>query len=562
MAGPRALIAALVLAGSVRATSYSQAPDASKDAKEAEKTCRILGMVVKLADGTPIKNATVQLDHLEDRQRTIATKTTGDGRFELKSVPAGQYKLTVMRNGYVSAQYGQKKSSDPGAIFALSAGETKKDLMFRLIPAAVIAGRVFDEDGEPVPGASVTALRETYSEGRRILATSGYAETNDLGAFRLFGLSPGRYYLSATERGQVVGDKEFTRSSGQTGERGYARTYFPGTPDVARAAAINVREGEEIPGTDIALKEVTVHRVRGKVLNQVTHKPGQEVMVALTPRTNRQEWDFGRQDEVSKADGSFEIGNVVPGAYTIMAFWFDANEGKSDSAAQKIDVGEGDVDGVELIIGTGATVQGRIVWEGKPSLERDELLIHASPTETAFVWGGGGRVDANGQFVLKDMMAGDLRVQVFGASKDCYVKQITYGQTFVQDDVIGLSAGANPALEITLSSRGARVEGNATDKDGLPAAGVWVVAVPEEARRKNFRFFKSQTTDQYGRFDLHGLAPGNYKFFAWEGVERNAWENEDFLKAFEHQGKEIEVRDLDSVTLRLDLIGTKNAVNH
>jgi hypothetical protein len=153
-------------------------------------------------------------------------------------------------------------------------------------------------------------------------------------------------------------------------------------------------------------------------------------------------------------------------------------------------------------------------------------------------------------------------VQVSGASKDCYIKQITYGQTFVKDDVIGVSKGTNPLLEITISSRGARVQGTATDKDGLPAAGVWVVAVPDEARRANFRLFKSQTTDQYGQFDLHGLAPGNYQFFAWDGIESNAWEDEEFLKAFEQQGKAIEVHDLDSTTLTLTLIGTKNAGNN
>jgi len=207
-------------------------------------------------------------------------------------------------------------------------------------------------------------------------------------------------------------------------------------------------------------------------------------------------------------------------------------------------------------------VSGRVVWEGKPSLERDELWINASPTEGMFMWGGQARVDANQQFTLKDLVEGDVRVELSGTSKDCYVKQISYGQTFVKEDVISVSKGPNPGLEITISSRGARVQGNVTDKDGLPAAGIWVVAVPDEARRTNFRLFKSQTTDQYGQFDLHGLAPGSYKFFAWDGVESNAWEDEEFLKPFESQGKEIEVHDLDTAKLGLTLIGTKSTSNN
>src|SRR5262249_21217841 len=147
-----------------------QAPGVSKDGKEKEATCRISGTVVKLADGVPLKGATVWLENGEDREHTIATKTLANGRFELKNVPAGRYKLIVSRNGYVDAEYGQKKPSDPGAAFSLSPGQMKEDLTFKLIPSAVIAGRVFDEDGEAVPNALVMASRETYHEGRRTLA--------------------------------------------------------------------------------------------------------------------------------------------------------------------------------------------------------------------------------------------------------------------------------------------------------------------------------------------------------------------------------------------------------
>src|SRR5438445_11110816 len=354
-------------------------------------------MVVKLADGAPLKGATVRVENGEDREHTIATKTTADGRFELRNIPAGRYKLIVSRSGYVAAEYGQKKPSDPGAAFSLSSGEIKKDLLFRLIPAAVIAGRVFDEDGETVPNAIVTASRETYHEGRRTLATTAEASTDDLGSFRLFGLAPGRYYVSASERkwDQVVGDREFSGSAGQNAEQGYAKTYYPGTPDISRAAAINLKEGDEISGTDIALKQVAVHRVRGRVLNQVTHNPAQGVEIFLVPRTKRQEWDLGGQAQVKKADGSFEIVDVVPGPYNLIAYWFDPTEAKNHFATQKLDVGESDLEGVQLTVGTGATIQGRVVWEGKPSLEREELWINLLPTEAMFMWGGQARVDGN-----------------------------------------------------------------------------------------------------------------------------------------------------------------------
>jgi len=554
----------MLWAGLFPAVSYSQAPGNSKDAKEKEATCRISGMVVKAMDGAPLKGATVRLENGEDHEHTIATKTTGDGRFELRNVPAGRYKLVVSRNGYVEMEYGQRKLSDPGAAFTLSPGQTKTEVTFNLIPAAVIAGRVFNEDGEPEPNASVTASRETYQEGRKTLTPFAQQITDDLGAFRLFGLPPGRYFVSAIERqwGKVVGDKEFSGSPSQaSNEQGYAKTYYPGTPDLARAAAINVKEGEEIPGIDVALKQVLVHRIRGRVLNQVTQKPGQDMEVLLVARSKRLDWDFGGETQVKKADGSFEISNVVPGPYTLLAYWFDPSERKMHFGSQRIDVGESDLEGMSITVGAGAAIQGRVVWDGKPSLEQDQLSIKAAMVDTVVFPGINARVDGDQQFTLKDLMDGDVRLQVSGISKDCYIRQITYGQTFVKDDVISVSKGANPALEITLSSRGARVQGSVADKDNLPAAGVWVVAVPDEARRTTLRLFKSQTTDQYGKFDLHGLAPGEYKLFAWEGIESNAWQDDDFLKPFEALGTELEVRDELAKTINLTAIATKQKRN-
>ena len=566
-----AALGAVFCAGLLGVGARAQAPaqaapqaqgGAAKAGKEKEETCRISGMVVKLADGTPLKGATVFLRNDEDREHNIATKTTADGRFALKNVPPARYKLGVSRNGYVSAEYGQQKPSDPGAMLTLSAGQVRNELMFRLIPSAVIAGRVFNEDGEPEPNVSVTASRQTYHEGKRTVSSFAEAQTDDLGAYRLYGLPPGRYFVSAIPQrwGQIAGDKEFSDNTSAAGsEQGYTKTYYPGTPDPVRAAAISVKEGEEIPGTDIALKEVAVRRVRGKVVNQAASKTSRDMHVQLIPRTNGQDWGMGGDARVKKEDGSFEITNVVPGPYTVIAHWFDPNELRMHMTSQKVDVGENDLDGLLLTIGAGGVVQGRVVWDGKPSLEREDITVRVEAVDGGFSWNQGARVDEKREFTLKNLGEGDLRLIVGGASKDCYVKQITFGQTLAKDDVISVSKGSNPALEITLSSRGARVQGAVTDKDGLPAAGVWVVAVPEENRRSLARLFTPQTTDQYGKYDLHGLAPGSYRMFAWAGIEEGEWEDPEFLRPQETKGELLALEDEDAKTVNLKVIEKKNA---
>jgi hypothetical protein len=255
------------------------------------------------------------------------------------------------------------------------------------------------------------------------------------------------------------------------------------------------------------------------VFNQISRDGGSDANLMLASRGKRLEWNFGGQLVVKKSDGSFEFSNVAPGSYLLVAYWSD--EGKEFSAQEKVEVGERDVDGVTLSIGAGATIPGRIRWEGTPSVDQEGISVFLQPTETTFLWGGSVRVEASQQFTLNNVAEGEYRVRIMGAKKDCYVKEVVYGYTYARDDAISVSKGGGAQLEVTISSRGARIQGSVTDKDGLPAAGVWVVAVPDQARRFNFRLFKSQTTDQYGHFDLHGLTPGNYKLFSW-GAPRTA----------------------------------------
>ena len=65
------------------------------------------------------------------------------------------------------------------------------------------------------------------------------------------------------------------------------------------------------------------------------------------------------------------------------------------------------------------------------------------------------------------------------------------------------------------------------------------------------RLYKSQSTDQYGRFDLRGIAPGDYKLFTWDEVEEGAWGDPDFLKPFEPKAEKISIQDGDQKTVNL-----------
>ncbi len=494
----RSLLAVLLLlvAPSLVFAQTQTMPEARSEARK--ETCTLSGTVVRKLDSAPLKGATVWLGSDASHERTIATTTAADGRFELRNVPAGHYTLSVHRNGYVDAQYGQKKPNDPGSKLTLRPGQKLLDLVFKLGRTGVITGRISDEDGGSMQGIRVNAIREVYINGKMQLQSTDERESNDLGEFRLFGLSPGRYLISAEPEtwNRVVGDREFSSADKSSGEKGYAKLYYPGVTDSGKASVITVKEGDEIASIDILMKQVTVYRVRGKVVNLLPKPSGRRWFQVQVLRIDQGAgWESIGATSAGDADGSFEIREIPPGNHIIRAIW-RSDDGGMHVAQQDITVGNADVDG-------------------------------------------------------------EFRLDAWGISKDCYIKEVRYSDSIVPDATIRVAKGSGGPLEITLSSRGAHVQGAVLNEDTLPAVSAWAVAIPDKKTR---RASYSANTDQYGHFEMRGLPPGKYKLFSWAGLQQGAWEDPEFLKEYEAKATVIEVNEGDTKTVELKLIPVKETV--
>ena len=92
-----------------------------------------------------------------------------EGRFALSSVEPGHYVVIAAKGGYITAEY-QADRAGAGKSIALEAGQSVADITIRLLPPGVVAGRVLDENNNPVMLASVQCMRIDYSSGRRRLA--------------------------------------------------------------------------------------------------------------------------------------------------------------------------------------------------------------------------------------------------------------------------------------------------------------------------------------------------------------------------------------------------------
>jgi hypothetical protein len=222
-------------------------------------TGRILGRVLTADTGTPIRRAQVRITAPEIGVKTALSDA--EGGFEFRDLPAGRFTLNASKSGYVNLQYGQARPFESGRPIELADKQVLDKANIAMPRGGVISGRLVDEFGDAVPDAMITAMRQTWLNGRRRLTPSGRtSQTNDLGQYRMYGLPPGEYFVSATLRNTdtmmfdvaMLGGPT-SGASGRNPSSGYAPTYFPGTTNAASAERVTVAIAQEAQNTDFAL---------------------------------------------------------------------------------------------------------------------------------------------------------------------------------------------------------------------------------------------------------------------------------------------------------------------
>src|SRR5437762_7635393 len=151
---------------------------------QPKSTCSISGQVVSAATGEPLRSARISLLEIDKKDpHTFRAVSDAEGGFALTGVAPGRYKFGARRGGYVPQSY-KPPGGNPGALLELSAGTDLRDVLFRLSPAAVVVGRVIDENGEPASGVQVEALIEGKDDSlpsKNLVVPIKIGITNDLG---------------------------------------------------------------------------------------------------------------------------------------------------------------------------------------------------------------------------------------------------------------------------------------------------------------------------------------------------------------------------------------------
>ena len=517
------------------------------------------GTVISASTGEPLKKARIFLwmTDAQDHHPKDAT-TDAAGRFSIDQIEPGRYTLSVSHTGYVPQEFGQDKPDKPGATLTLSAAQKVTDLLFRLERMAAISGRVLDEDGQPLEGVTVEVLSRARVRKKVVGNMAGRATTDDRGEYRVFDLVPGRYSVRATVEGRTMFGPAFPADQDSNNPAAsYVPIYYPGSPELDRASLLDVSAGDEISSIDFLFSpqnESRTYSVRGHVTNAITGHPDAHVSVMLIPRggSDWRQVTPGAQPDFKT--GAFELKSVPPGAYTAVAVWFDGS--RMRGVTQDVEVSGADVDGVSLVLANGVDIQGHISFEGHAESAAGQLTIDLEPSsEVAFGSWAQARVQADGSFVFSNVGDGEYSIGVNSKCDDCFIKSATANGTDVLKSIQIAAQGGAPKLDLVYSSNTGTATGMVTKEDGLPATGAYVVLVPDAAHSEMDEYQKNANTDQYGRFEIRGVPPGNYTVYAWEKMDEDQdYTDPDFLKQFSTQAQSIEISANQRGLVQLKLI--------
>jgi hypothetical protein len=441
------------------------------------------GVVLRAGSDDALSGAQVALIRAGAATVTIPPATTDDrGRFHFGDLEPGTYRIIAAHNGFVRQEYGQRSAGRQGVPIEIAAGQAVKDVVFHLAATGTVTGRVMDSGGQPLTGANVVLLRALYdADGQRSLQPVISVRTDDRGEYRLFWITPGRYYLNAnvtrpydeltmnnSASGVIYNGP--ARSDGVTRvaegalynpnsvvDQAYASTFHVQTTDPSQAAPVNVQSGIELGGINFILARQRLARIRGRLVDGAYGQAPRAGGVTL--RSGLSSLPTSSYDRTT---GQFEIRDVPPGTYEVTATMLAPNPATTSNTTlyTRLEVTGADIDNLIYTLGRRSSLAGRFVVEtlATPSdLAGFGSLTLRMPLTNGPNLGPYLEIARDGTFSAKEVVEGNYRLAVGNLPGDTYVESIRIGSSeiYPRDFKVPLVEGAG--VEIVLNPNGGSV---------------------------------------------------------------------------------------------------------
>jgi Carboxypeptidase regulatory-like domain len=489
----------------------------------------VQGTVVNALTGQSLRKATVIL-RSSDTENGIsyAEEADSNGNFSIEDLQPGEYTVTAERQSYYLQPSGAPGA--PAPRLKIAAGDRIEHLLIKMAPASSISGRVVDQDGDPVRGATVRVMQYFYVAGRRELRPGIQVQTRDDGQYRLFNLRPGRWFIQVTAR--AYGQNWVPPTRGPRPAPAPATSFYPGTRDAASATPVELHSGDDLRGYDVTMLSEAAYTIR--------FTPPAGTYTSMAPQIfYRDGTRLFSQTMGTAEDHQMQFMDVLPGSYTIIVSRDDGTN--ATYARTDVDVSNADVDLGVLDFQPVHDLSGKVKVEGGQARGLENLRVNLQAEGATLGRPANTNIKPDGNFAMKGITPGAYRVQVTTGPASLYLKSIRVGDQVLVDQRLDLTKPSTEPLTIVLGADVGEIEGSVKKASGEPSIHARMTLFPVGANADRGDLFRFVFSDEQGQFKFKSVAPGEYKLFAWEDVLGGMPQDPEFRKRFEKQSIAVKV---------------------
>ncbi|HEX5071142.1 MAG TPA: carboxypeptidase-like regulatory domain-containing protein [Vicinamibacterales bacterium] len=557
--------------------------------------------------GVQARGSLVQVQFTSSVSRTVMTDASG--AFSFPRLPAGNFTVQVSHSEYLAAAYGQTRYGGQGKFVTLTDGQ-QATLKMPLQRGGVITGMVIGPDGEPIRNAQVRTWRVDITTGFRRLQGLNGGQTDDRGVYRIFGLTPGEYFVSATpnsngllmsqtfsqseiiERAIASGPVNPPSAPGQPSTvsvsipvqivptfnsiesavpNTYLPTFSPSSPIPSGGTSVTVAAAEEKIGVDVRVQMTQATTIRGTLTTPLD--PGVTLQLSLmsedtsidSPQTMTARTD---------ANGTFMFRGVAPGNYTVLAQTMASQppitivNGQPSPVTQpppvltdaqkmwgktRVTVAGEPAIPINVTLKPALSISGVVTAEmAQPpdfSRMRATVALVSAPSPQSISFGAlpQAQVDAGGRFTLTGVIPGRYTVRVSAGP----LKSAMVGGEDILDFPLEITGDRSVTdAVLTMTDQMGELNGSLLDGAGKPAEGCTIIAFATDNRfwRPGSRRISTIRPGPDGRYTIRSLPAGSYQLAAVLDMEQGAQFDPEFLRTLSRASVPITIAAGGKVT--------------
>ena len=571
------------------ATREQKTPAARPDQKQPGKesrTGRSRSLKGRVTDegGQPVEDASVYVLPAGSfsAQSALAvlkvrpTSTDEDGKFDIDNIDAGAYSLMAYAPGYVtvlglSIDGAVQRYYRPGDFVSI-----------RLVKGGVITGTVTNDAGMPIVGMRVRADRVRDSQGKRVqrrapdpMQMMEEWKTDDRGIYRIYGLEPGAYVVSA-------GGKAFV-SFQEEGYAGDITTYYPSsTRDTA--TEVRVAGGQESSGIDIRYRDGQGYAMSGTIAGSAS-PASQEVIIVMVSQASTGTVESMTVVPPFLPNRSFSFYGMAEGEYYATAVSAGEKGASAASPPKLVKVKGADVTGIELALAPLGSIAGRLVVETPDAARAAECKPDRKTVieEIVLLARRDGKGDKprplspfqflpfsldsvpndKGEFTIAHLETARYHIETRFPNDALYIRAITAANAAQNQPAVAARNGIQlkpgerlTGLTITVSEGAANLTGKITtaNKDQQLPARVRAHLVPAEPESAGDAVrYREAMADTDGAFAFSNVAPGRYLILAREVQDSEMSEDSPRPVAWDEQAREALRREAETSGVIVEL---------